>query len=188
MGSVAVAVVSVLLLGLALGYTRKRIFFAIPKDTALILIAPKGGRTAHVGRVLVLPGWHRVERVDLSPKTMSFPVSRNLDGVEIKFDLELDIGIDASSTSILAAARAVGPESTFDATRLAEALRAPVIQAAGDALEVELQAFLGSIDLGTPDRMRALPALEALLRGAVTAILPAGYRLLALRTTSYDGM
>lgn len=187
-GLAVLTVLSLLLVGLSLGYTRRRVRRSIPPQTALVLTTPKGARTAHLSSAVVVPNWHRVESVDLSPKTLSFPISRDLDGVNIRFDLEIDIGVEANATAILAAARAVGAEATFDAHRLEAQLREPLTQAAGDALEVELQAFLGSIDLGTPDRMRAVPALEALLRGAVTAILPAGYRLLALRTTSYDGV
>jgi uncharacterized membrane protein YqiK len=185
---IAFAVLSVLLFGLGLGLLRRQLLQKPPEGTALVLVTPKGGRTAHLGSALVIPNWHRVERVDLRPKTLRFPVSRSLDGVQIKFDLEIDVGIDTSPNSILAAAREVGTSSTFNVAKLTEQLQGPIIEAAGAALENELQAFLGSIDLGTPDRMRALPALEALLRGAVTAILPAGYRLHALRTTSYDGV
>lgn len=187
-GLAVLTVLAVLVLGLSLGYTRRRVRQSIPPNTALVVITPQGRRSAHLGSALVLPNWHRVESVDLSPKTLSFPVSRSLDGVQLRFDLEIEIGVEANPTAILAAARAVGPEATFDSRALQAQLEGPIVQAAGDALEVELQAFLGSIDLGTPDRMRALPALEALLRGAVTAILPAGYRLLALRTNSYDGV
>lgn len=186
--SIVLAVVVVLVFGLALGYLRQRVLRKVPAHTALVRIGPKGQRSAFLHSALIIPNWHRAESVDLRPKTLRFPVSRTLDGVEIKFDLEIEVGVDASPNSILAAAREVGSEATFDEKLLEKKLEEPVTSAAGRALETELQAFLGSIDLGTPDRMRALPALEALLRGAVTAILPAGYRLLELRTTSYDGM